>query len=116
MLADVWFNTSALLAAAWLGLLGYWVPAGVAALAAQYLYRNSRHPPGTNTHLREDRPGKLAGVIYYLLVGGVVLNLWLDADRPSRWLDRTGNAVFVYTTLVFARNMYRTRKPSSVHS
>ena len=116
VLADVWFNTSALLAAAWLGLLGYWVPAGVVALAAQYLYRNSRQPAGTNTHLREDRPGKLAGVIYYLLAGGVVLNVWLDPGRPSRWLDWTGNAVFVYTALVFAGNVCRTRKPSSVHS
>ena len=116
VLADVWFNTSALLAAAWLGLVGYWVPVGVAVLAAQFLYRNRGDPTGTDTHLREDRPGKLAGVIYYLLAGGVVLGIWLDPDRSPAWLDWTANGVFAYTALVFARNVCRTWKPSSIHS
>ncbi len=106
-LADVFFNTTALLAAAWLGLIGYWVPLGVAALAAQFLYRNRKPRANTGVQLLEDLPGKAAGVIYYLLVGAVTLGLWLDRD-PALWLDQAGNAVFVYTALVFARNLRRT--------
>ena len=95
MLADVWFNTSALLAAAWLGIVGYWVPLGIAALAAQFLYRNRSAPAESPPRLREDAPGKAAGVIYYLLVGAVALGIWLDAGRWSVWIGWTGNAVFV---------------------
>ena len=106
VLADVWFNTSALLAAAWLGYVGYWVPLAVVALAAQFLHRN-REQPDNRTRLLEDLPGKAAGVIYYLLVGAVTLGLWLDPDGASGWLRSAGNAVFVYTALVFVYNLWR---------
>ena len=106
-LADVLFNTTALLAAAWLGLVGYWVPLGIAALAAQFLYRNRTAQADAGPQLLEDLPGKAAGVIYYLLVGAVVLGIWLDRERAPLWLDWAGNAVFVYTALVFARNLRR---------
>ena len=104
-LADIVFNTSALLAAAWLGLVGYWVPLAVVALAVQFLYRNRGAPSGRPTRLSEDRPGKAAGVVYYLLVGAVSLGLWLDAAESSRWLRWAGDLAFVYTALVFARNL-----------
>lgn len=106
-LADVLFNTTALSAAAYLGLVGYWVPLGVAALAAQFLYRNRTARPDTGTQLLEDHPGKAAGVIYYLLVGAVALGVWLDPEQAPVWLDWAGNAVFVYTAVVFARNLGR---------
>ncbi len=106
-MADILFNTTALLAAAWLGLVGYWVPLGIAALAAQFLYRNGAARADTKPQLLEDLPGKAAGVIYYLLVGAVALGIWLDRERAPLWLDWTGNAVFVYTALVFARNLRR---------
>ena len=116
VLADVWFNASALLAAAWLGLVGYWVPLGVAALAAQFLHRNRSAPAVARQRLREDIPGKAAGVIYYLLVGAVATGVWLDPDRAPDWLGWAGDTVFVYTALVFTRNVWRkaSSKPSSV--
>lgn len=104
-LADIVFNTSALLAAAWLGLLGVWVPLGVVALAAQFLYRNRLTPSHQATRLSEDRPGKAAGVVYYLLVGAVSLGLWLAAAESSRWLWWAGDLVFLYTAFVFVRNL-----------
>ena len=109
VLADVWFNTSSLLAAAWLGIVGYWVPLGIAALAAQFLYRNRDRPspPERPSRLREDLPGKAAGVVFYLLVGAVVLGVWLGAGRWNEWIARAGDAVFAYTVLVFARNLWR---------
>lgn len=109
-LADMLFNTTALLAAAWLGLVGYWVPLGIAALAAQFLYRNNTAQADTGPQLLEDLPGKAAGVIYYLLVGAVALGIWLDQDRAPVWLDWAGNAVFVYTALVFVRNLRRSAR------
>ncbi len=105
VLADVWFNTSALLAAAWLGIVGYWVPLGTTALAAQFLYRNRATLPARQSRLREDLPGKAAGVVYYLLVGAVALVVWLDAGRGLVWIGWAGDAVFVYTALVFMRNL-----------
>ena len=110
-LADVLFNTSSLLAAAWLGLVGYWVPLGVVALAAQFLYRNRAVQPQQRSRLREDLPGKAAGVVYYLLVGAVALGVWLDGGRGHVWIRWAGDAVFVYTALVFTRNVWRSANP-----
>ena len=112
-LADVLFNTSSLLAAARLGLVGYWVPLGVVVLAGQFLYRNSHIHAEQRSRLREDLPGKAAGVVYYLLVGAVALTLWLDGGRWNVWIDWAGDAVFVYTALVFARNLRRSRSTCS---
>ena len=116
--ADMLFNTTALLAAAWLGLVGYWVPLGVVALAAQFLYRNKKPRAENPPHLLEDLPGKAAGVLYYLLVGGVAAGIWLDRDRAPEWLGWAGDAVFLYTALVFARNAWRRTNPgpTSFHS
>ena len=108
-LADVLFNTSSLLAAAWLGAVGYWVPMGVVALAAQFLYRNRTVEPEQRSRLREDLPGKAAGVVYYLLVGAVALGIWLDGSPV--WINWAGNTVFVYTALVFTRNVWRSANP-----
>jgi len=111
VLADVWFNASALLAAAWLGLVGYWVPLGVVALAAQFLHRNRSATAGPPVRLREDLPGKAAGVIYYLLVGFVSLGVWLDGGRWLPWVSWAGDAAFLYTALVFMRNLRKRPSP-----
>ena len=110
-LADMLFNTTALLASAWLGLVGYWVPLGVVALAAQFLYRNRNPRTETASRLHEDLAGKAAGVVYYLFVGAVAAGIWLDRDRAPDWLGWAGDAVFVYTALVFARNVWRRANP-----
>ena len=111
VLADVWFNTSALLAAAWLGIVGFWVPLGIAVLAAQFLDRNRTILPERQSRLREDLPGKAAGVVYYLLVGAVALGICLDRGQWSMWIGWAGDAVFVYTALLFTRNLWRNGNP-----
>ena len=51
----------------------------------------------------EDRPGKIAGVFYYLLVGVVVLELSIEGEA-GRWLvARAGDMVFFYTLFVLLR-------------
>jgi len=75
------------------------------ALAAQFLYRNRNESAESRPRLREDVPGKAAGVIYYLLVGAVAFGVWLGAGPWLGWIGWAGDAVFVYTALLFARNL-----------
>jgi hypothetical protein len=58
----------------------------------------------------EDRAGKAAGVIYYLLVGAVVLELAVEGDSGRWWIARAGDVVFVYTLFLLLRR--RTERPS----
>jgi phosphatidylglycerophosphate synthase len=92
--ADVVFNLAGLSAAAWLGLVGAWVPAGVAILGGRFLWRSLE----SSGELPEDRAGKLAGVIFYALVGAVVAELVLPfSPLGPTGLARAGDAVFAYT-------------------
>lgn len=97
-MADVTFTCVSLAAAAYLGHVGPWVPAGVAALGGRFLVRTVRSPA-----LVYDGAGNLAGVFYYALVGLVVAEQWLDV--PGAWfVARVGDAVFVYTVFAWSRN------------
>lgn len=101
--ADILFNFSSLAAAASLGLISPWVPAGIALLGGRFLWRIGRRQPDPVGRLSEDRAGKLAGVIYYLLVGWVVLEVSSGGSFAGHALDRAGDVVFLYTIAVLAR-------------
>jgi phosphatidylglycerophosphate synthase len=106
--ADIAFTTLSLAAAAWLGRVGPWVPIGVAVLGGRFLLRNLRHQPTLTGRLLEDRAGKAAGVIYYLLVGAIALELAVEGEGGRWWLARVGDAVFLYT--LFLLLPWRTRR------
>jgi phosphatidylglycerophosphate synthase len=101
--ADIAFTSLSLATAAWLGRVGPWVPAGVAVLGGRFLLRNLGRRPALQTRLVEDRAGKAAGVIYYLLVGAVAVELSV-AGESGRWLLAwAGDAVFLYTLCLLLR-------------
>jgi hypothetical protein len=108
--ADITFTSLSLAAAAWLGYVGAWVPAGVAVLGGRFLLRNLGQPPTRGGRLREDRAGKAAGVIYYLLVGAVALEVGVVGGRGRWWIARAGDVVFLYTLFLLLRR--RPERPS----
>lgn len=59
--------------------------------------------PSHAESLPEDRLGKLAGVIYYLLVGWIVLEVSTGGVFGRRALACGGDAVFLYSLAVLAR-------------
>jgi phosphatidylglycerophosphate synthase len=105
--ADILFNTLSLSTAAWLGRVGPWVPAGIAVLAARFIARNLRETSPPASRPREDRAGKAAGVIYYLLVGAVALEVAVPGDEGQWWIARAGDAVFGYTLFVLLSGLRR---------
>jgi phosphatidylglycerophosphate synthase len=110
--ADIAFTSLSLTVAAWLGLVGFWVPVGIAILGGRFLLRNLGHQPTREGRLVEDRAGKAAGVIYYLLVGAVALELSV-AGEGGRWvLARAGDAVFLYTLFLLLRRKTGCPSPS----
>ena len=108
--ADIAFTSLSLAAAAWLGHVGPWVPVGVAVLGGRFLLRNRGQQPAQQGRLVEDRPGKAAGVIYYLLVGAVALEMAVEGDGGRWWLTRAGDVVFLYTLVLLLRR--RSERPS----
>jgi phosphatidylglycerophosphate synthase len=92
--ADVAFNCAGLAAAAWIGLVGPWVPAGVAILGGRFLWTI------VTGDVREDARGKLAGVLFYALVGWAVIEVATGGVTGRFALARGGDAVFVYTIAV----------------
>jgi phosphatidylglycerophosphate synthase len=109
--ADIAFTSLSLATAAWLGRVGPWVPAGVAVLGGRFLLRNLRRQPAQQERLIEDRAGKAAGVIYYLLVGAVAVELSVAGESGRWWIARAGDAVFLYTLFLLLRR--RQGRPSS---
>jgi len=104
--ADIVFNVCSLGVAAWLRLVGPWVPAGVALLGGRFLVRSVRDGGhggygGSGGDLPEDRLGKLAGVAYYVLVGWIVAELASGGVLGGFALARGGDAVFLYTLVAF---------------
>ena len=99
--ADVLFNLASLTAAAWLGLVGPWVPAIVLLLGLRFGLRTLRTNRAASGGLPEDRAGKWAGVLFYLLVGAVVATVSLGVPSPGV-LARLGDLVFFYGIGVFA--------------
>ena len=111
--ADIAFNSLSLAAAAWLGRVGPWVPLGIAVLGGRFLLRNLGQQPILPGRLVEDRAGKAAGVIYYLLVGAVAIELSI-AGEGGRWLiARAGDAVFLYTLFLLLRRRSGRPTPSA---
>lgn len=108
--ADIAFTSLSLAAAAWLGYVGPWVPVGVAVLGGRFLLRNLGHQPTPHGRLVEDRAGKAAGVIYYLLVGAIALELAVEGDSGRWWIARAGDGVFLYTLFLLLRR--RPERPS----
>ena len=101
--ADIAFTSLSLAVAAWLGRVGPWVPVGVAVLGGLFLLRNLRPRPTLAGRLVEDRAGKAAGVIYYLLVGVIACDLAVGGEGGRWWVARAGDAVFLYTLLLLLR-------------
>jgi phosphatidylglycerophosphate synthase len=104
--ADIFFNVCSLGAAAWLRLVGPWVPAGVALLGARFCLRTMRDGVSGGV-LPEDRLGKLAGVAYYALVGWIVAELSMGEILGRPALARGGDAVFLYTLVALWRGRER---------
>jgi hypothetical protein len=61
----------------------------------------------------EDRGGKAAGVIYYLLVGAVALELAVEGDGGRWWIARAGDVVFLYTLFLLLRPQSERAKSSA---
>jgi CDP-alcohol phosphatidyltransferase len=111
--ADIAFTSLSLAMAAWLGRVGPWVPAGVAILGGRFLLRNLRPPqPTPQGRLVEDRAGKAAGVIYYLLVGAIAVELSVAGEGGRWFIARVGDAVFLYTLFLLLRRRKGRSRPS----
>ena len=102
--ADVTFNFASLAAAAWIGLVGPWVAAGVAVLGGRFLWTMR------SDDVVEDARGKLAGVLYYVLVGWVVVEVAMGGVTGRTLLARGGDAVFVYTAAVLLGRLMSSRR------
>jgi len=109
---DIAFTSLSLAAAAWLGRVGAWVPIGVAVLGGRFLLRNLGHQPTLAGRLVEDRAGKAAGVIYYLLVGAVALELSVEGESGRWFIARAGDVVFLYTLFLLLRRRRARTSPS----
>ena len=101
--ADITFNLAALSAAAWIDFIGPWAPSAVALLGAGFLLRGGEGAP--------DAPGKLAGVLFYALVGIVTLEaVWPGTLGPTA-VRRAADATAVYAAGVvsarFAMSSWR---------
>jgi len=110
--ADIAFTSLSLATAAWLGCVGPWVSAGVAVLGGRFLRRNLCHQPTRPGRLVEDRAGKAAGVIYYLLVGAVAVELSIEGEGGRWFIARAGDAVFAYTLFLLLRRRQGRPSPS----
>ena len=110
--ADIAFTSLSLATAAWLGCVGPWVPAGIAVLGGRFLLRNLHHQPTLQGRLVEDRAGKAAGVIYYLLVGAVAIELSVAGEGGRWFIARAGDAVFLYTLFLLLRRRKGRPSPS----
>ena len=111
-IADIAFTSLSLATAAWLGCVGPWVPAGIAVLGGRFLLQNLRHQPTLQGRLVEDRAGKAAGVIYYLLVGAVAVELSMEGEGGRWFIARVGDAVFLYTLFLLLRRRKERPSPS----
>ena len=110
--ADIAFTSLSLAAAAWLGRIGPWVPLGVAVLGGRFLLHNLGHQPTLQGRLVEDRAGKAAGVIYYLLVGAIAVELSVAGEGGRWFIARVGDAVFLYTLFLLLRRRKGRSRPS----
>ena len=98
--ADVGFNAASLAAAAWLGVVGPWVPLCVVLLGGRFLARALRTPPQASVVY--DGTGNLAGVLYYALVGVIAAERWLGFPGAFT-VARAGDLVFAYSVFAWFR-------------
>lgn len=112
--ADIVFNTLSLAVAAGIGLIGAWVPAGIAVLGGRFIVRSFKSRGADQRQPAEDQGGKIAGVLYYLLVGAIVLELAFDGNAGRWWVARAGDALFLYTLFLLLRR--RRVSPSAASS
>ena len=111
--ADIAFTSLSLATAAWLGCVGPSVPVGVAVLGGRFLLRNLGQQPTLAGRLVEPPPSKAAGVIYYLLVGAVTIELAVEGEGGRWWIARAGDAVFLYTLFLLLRRRKERPPPSA---
>ncbi len=95
--ADITFNGSALAAAAALGVIAPWAAIAVCVMGAGFLLRKTLPEGGM-----EDRPGKLAGVLFYALVGLVAAEATAPGILGPTVVWAAGDAVAVYAAGVLA--------------
>ena len=101
---DIAFNAAALTAAFLTGVIGRWAAVGVVMLGAQFMWRCWIEAGNAGEALPEDAAGKWAGVCFYVLVGGVVLEAGLSWGWLRPVLPWLGNLVFFYALYLFIRN------------
>jgi phosphatidylglycerophosphate synthase len=115
--ADISFNASTLAAAAWLEWISPWAPLAVVVMGLGFLARRS--PPHPEASLPTspqggevgDRPGKLAGVLFYALVGMVAAEGAAPGILGAAFVRFAGDVVAVYAAGVvsarFAMSSWR---------
>ena len=95
--ADITFNGAALGAAAALGVIAPWAPIAVCVMGAGFLMRKT--PSGGGV---EDRPGKLAGILFYALVGLVAGEATAPGILGPTMVWAAADAVALYAAGVLA--------------
>lgn len=98
VLADMTFILSSLWTAVYAGLLPWWVPAAIVVQIIQFVgdslfffSKTSQQP------FRKNTLGKLAGILYYIVVGILCLHLTFPFFFPSQALPLLSVIVVSYT-------------------
>lgn len=102
VLADVTFNVASLAVAAAAGVVRAWLPATVALLGARYLF--VCFTAGARADLPVDTPGKVAGVLFYAMVGVAVAQV-TQAIPGALLTSALGDALAVYGAWLFVRGL-----------
>ena len=97
--ADIAFNASTLAAAAWLGWIAPWAPIAVVVMGLGFLLRGPREG-GV-----EDRTGKLAGVLFYALVGWIAEEAAFPGLLGAAVVRGAGDVVALYAAGVVSARL-----------
>ncbi|RMF83885.1 MAG: CDP-alcohol phosphatidyltransferase family protein [Nitrospinota bacterium] len=118
---DVGSDLTFILAVLWTGafkeMLPWWIPAAISVQILQFIGDSLLFfSPAPRRPLRENRLGKVAGVLYYLLVGLLSLHLSFPGLLSPALLSSLFPLVFAYTLLCLvmrARLYWQSRQDSS---